>query len=119
MPTKKAPGKDKVSMRIIKDCLLDILGPLTNIINASMMSSDFQQSWKEAEVIPLIREGDYEIPSNNRPLFLLMVVHTSPTCKSQKPKYLLIGTRQLLQNLPSDMSLNFVGEIITPAPAAK
>ena len=36
----------------------------------------------------------------------------------KKPKYLLIGTRQLLQNLPSDMSLNFLSEIITLAPAA-
>ena len=27
-----------------------------------MMSSDFPQSWKEAEVIPLIKEGDHEIP---------------------------------------------------------
>ena len=38
-----------------------------------MMSSDFPQSWKEAEVIPLIKEGDHEIPSNNRPLYLLIV----------------------------------------------
>ena len=37
----------------------------------------------------------------------------------KKPEYLLIGTRQLLQNLPSDMSLNFLSEIITLAPAAK
>ena len=36
-----------------------------------------------------------------------------------KTKYLLIGTRQLLQNLPSDMSLIFLGEIITPVPVAK
>ena len=74
MPTKKAPGKDKVSMRIIKDCLPVILGLLTDIINASMMSSDFLQSWKEAEVIPLIKESDHEIQSNNRPLSLLIVV---------------------------------------------
>ncbi len=55
MPTNKAPGKDKVNMRIIKDCLPVILGPLTDIINASLTSSEFPQSWKEAEVIPLIK----------------------------------------------------------------
>ncbi|CAB4041030.1 Hypothetical predicted protein, partial [Paramuricea clavata] len=49
MPTNKAPG-------IIKDCLPVILGPLTDIINASLTSSEFPQSWKEAEVIPLIKE---------------------------------------------------------------
>ena len=37
------------------------------------MSCDFPQSWKQAEVIPLIKEGDHEIPSNNRPLSLLIV----------------------------------------------
>ena len=73
MPTKKAPGKDRVNMCIIKDCLPIILGPLTNIVNVSMMSSDFPQSWKETEVIPLMKEGDHEIPSNNRPLSLLIV----------------------------------------------
>ena len=73
MPTNKAPGKDKVNMRIIKDCLPVILGPLTDIINASS-SSEFPQSWKEAEVIPLIKEGDHELPSNHRPLSLLIVV---------------------------------------------
>jgi hypothetical protein len=61
-------------MRIIKDCLPVILGPLTDIINASLMSSEFPQSWKEAEVILLIKEGDHELPSNNRPLSLLIVV---------------------------------------------
>ena len=57
MPTNKAPGKDKVNMRIIKDCLQVILGPLTDIINASLTSSTFPQPWKEAEVIPLVKEG--------------------------------------------------------------
>ena len=74
MPTNKVPGKDKVSMRIIMNCLPVILGPLTDIINASLTSSEFPQSWKEAEVIPLIKEGDHELPSNNRSLSLLIVV---------------------------------------------
>jgi hypothetical protein len=59
MPTNKAPGKDKVSVRIIKDCLPVILGPLTDIINASLTSSEFPQSWQEAEVIPLIKATSY------------------------------------------------------------
>ena len=37
----------------------------------------------------------------------------------KKTKYPIIGTRQLLQNLPSDMSLNFLGEVIRPIPSAK
>lgn len=74
MPTNKAPSKDKISMRIIKDCLTVILGTITDIINTSLMSSTFPKIWKEAEVIPLIKEGDHELPSNNRVLspFLLL-----------------------------------------------
>ncbi|CAB4027621.1 Hypothetical predicted protein, partial [Paramuricea clavata] len=37
----------------------------------------------------------------------------------EKTKYLLIGTRQQLQNLPTDMCLNFIGETINPVPSAK
>ena len=37
----------------------------------------------------------------------------------EKTKYLLIGTRQQLQNLPTDICLNFLGETIRPVPSAK
>ena len=46
-------------MRIIKDCLPVILGPLTDIIiNNSFTTSAFPESWKIAEIIPLLKEGD-------------------------------------------------------------
>ncbi len=37
----------------------------------------------------------------------------------EKTKYLLIGARQQLQNLPTDMCLNLLGETIRPVPSAK
>ena len=52
MPSNKSPGPDKVSMRIIKDCLPVIPGPLTDIINCSFATSTFPNSWKASEVIP-------------------------------------------------------------------
>ena len=73
MPSNKSPGYDKISMRVIKDCLPVILGPLTDIINSSFITSTFPNAWKLAEVIPLLKEGDHEEPSNNRPLSLLVV----------------------------------------------
>lgn len=73
MPSNKSPGPDKISMRIIKDCLPVILGPLTDIINNSLATSTFPDAWKTAEVIPLLKEGDHEEASNNRPLSLLVV----------------------------------------------
>ena len=41
MPRNKSPGSDKISMGVIKDCLPVILGPLTNLINSSLMLGKF------------------------------------------------------------------------------
>ena len=68
-----------ISTDIIKDCLPVILGPLTDIINTSFASSTFPSDWKIAEIIPLLKEGDHEVASNNRPLSFL--VATSKVCE--------------------------------------
>ena len=73
MSTNKSPGPDKINMRVVKDCLPVILGPLTGIINCSLVTSTFPDIWKDAEVIPLHKKGDHEVASNNRPLSLLVV----------------------------------------------
>ena len=74
LPLNKSPGPDKVSTRVIRDCLPLILGPLTEIINCALSTNIFPTAWKSAEVIPLLKEGDHEVASNNRPLSLLSVV---------------------------------------------
>ena len=71
--TNKSSGPDKVSVWVIKHCLPVILGPLTDIINSSFVTSTFPEIWKAAEVIPLLKVGDYEEASNNRPLSLFAV----------------------------------------------
>ncbi|CAB4026746.1 Hypothetical predicted protein [Paramuricea clavata] len=73
MPSNKSPGLDKINMRVIKDSLPVILGPLTDIINCSLNTSTYPKAWKKAEVIPLLKDGDHEQASNNRPLSLLPV----------------------------------------------
>lgn len=73
LPLNKAPGPDKVNARIIRDCLPVILGPLTEIINCSILTSSFPDKWKEAEATPILKDGDHEVASNNRPLSLLAV----------------------------------------------
>ena len=70
-PSNKAPGPDRVSMRVIKDALPYILLILTEIVNCSLLTSVFPKAWKDAEVIPLLKEGDCEIANNNRPVSLL------------------------------------------------
>ena len=73
MPTNRSPGPDEISMRVIKDGLPVILGPLTTIINCSLATSTFPEAWKNAEIIPLLKEGNHEVASKNRPLSLLAV----------------------------------------------
>ena len=74
MPSNKTSGPDKVSMSVLKDCLPVVLGPITNIINCSFATSTFPDDMKLAEVIPLLKDGDHEVASNNRPLSLLNTV---------------------------------------------
>ena len=70
-PSHKAPGPDKISFRFLKDSLEVILHPLTDIINCSLRSSKYPLTWKLAEVIPIHKDGDHEVASNNRPILLL------------------------------------------------
>ena len=76
IPINKFPGPDKINMRIIRDSLPYILTPVTNIIiiNSSLLSSTYPDSWKLAEVVPIPKEGNYEIASNNRPISLLPIL---------------------------------------------
>ena len=74
IPVNKSPGPDKINMRIIRDSLPYILTPVTNIINSSLLSSTYPDSWKLAEVVPIPKEGNHEIASNNRPISLLPIL---------------------------------------------
>ena len=50
IPSNKAPGVDKISARVIKDGLPEILSPITRIINDSLASGVFPEGWKQSEV---------------------------------------------------------------------
>ena len=58
-------------MSVIKDALPCIPPVLTDFVNRSLLSSVFPAAWKISEVIPLPKDGDHEIPNNNRPVSLL------------------------------------------------
>ena len=58
----KSPGPDKICARVLKDWAL--------LLTSSIVLSI---SWKEAEVIPILKDGDHEKAANNRPLSLLAV----------------------------------------------
>ena len=76
--SNKAPGYDKVSVRVLKDSLpaivLAILPAITTIMNNSFNTKTFARSWKIAEVTPVLKSGDSEEPCNHRPISLLPVL---------------------------------------------
>lgn len=99
MPSNKSPGIDQISTQVLKDSLPIILPALTDIINSSLTTSTFPDAWKKSVLIPLQKEGDHEIASNNRPLSLLVVA--SKVCEkialNQFSDY-LTTTRRLTPN---------------------
>ncbi len=97
MPLGKAPGSDKIPLRVIKDCLSAILTPLTSIINASFTSQVYPSRWKKAEVVPIPKANDsnHQQAENNRPISLLPIL--SKVCEkvvlNQFMPYLLLHNR--------------------------
>lgn len=95
MPSNKAPGFDKVPIRVVKDSLPATLPFITAIINASFKSSVFPNIWKTAEVIPILKQGNHEEANNNRPISLLPAL--SKVCErvahNQFTSYLTLNER--------------------------
>ena len=73
-----------------------ILPSITSIINASFKLSTFPSCWKIAEGTPILKDGDHEIPSNNRPISLLPVL--SKVCERAAHDQLVfyLSTKQRL-----------------------
>ena len=96
MSTNKAPRIDKVPIRVMKDSLSAILPSITSIFNATFQSSMFPSCRKIAEVTPILKDGDQEIPKNNRPISLLPVL--SKVCKRAAHDQLVsyLSTKQRL-----------------------
>ena len=67
LPLNKARAPDKIKAKVLRDSLEVVLGPIKDIINYSFCTTTLLSDWKTAKV----KKGDYEEPSNNRPLSLL------------------------------------------------
>ena len=70
----KACGPDNLSPRILKECATELAPSLTCIFNRSLASSSVPSQWKEANIIPVFKNGDRSKVSNYRPVSLLCVV---------------------------------------------
>ena len=74
IPSGKAPGNDRITIRILNCCLSSSAPTLTTIINALLMSGTFPLIWKTAEVTPIFKQGDHEKPEKNRLISLLPIL---------------------------------------------
>jgi hypothetical protein len=67
---KKSHGHDALTNVILKKTASYLVGPLTHIINRSIATNTFPDSWKTTRVIPLFKGGDKLLTTNYRPISL-------------------------------------------------
>ena len=72
--SKKYPGLDGISTRLLKDATNIIAGPLVNIFNVSFQRAIFPDDWKLAKVTPVFKEGNKADCGNYRPISVISVV---------------------------------------------
>lgn len=72
--SNKTPGHDKVTARVLKECWPVIAPVITSIMNNSFSTNSFAKAWKMAEVIPVLKSGNFEDPCNNWPISLLPIL---------------------------------------------
>ncbi len=68
----KCFGSDLISLKFIQDCITAHY--LTTIINTSIVTGIFPESWKHALVVPILKHGDAADVSNYRPISLLPIL---------------------------------------------
>lgn len=93
-----APGVDGITANILKENIDSLIRPLVHIINLSITSGTFPNSFKTAKVIPIYKSKEKSEYSNYRPISLLSVcAKVLEKCvKVQLQKYL--ETNKLLSN---------------------
>lgn len=71
LKSKNSSGYDNISTKLIKECSHEFSFILSYLCNQSLISGTFPDWLKYAEVKPLYKKGDKEVPSNYRPISLL------------------------------------------------
>ena len=74
IPNKMSCGHDSITNVLLKKLKDGIVGPLTDIFNASLCLGEFSTTMKLAEVIPLYKGKSRELGSNYRPISLLITL---------------------------------------------
>ena len=74
MSNSNACGSDGIPLRFIKDSLPVKAPHITTIMNTSIVTGIFPTAWKFSILVPILKSGDVNDPSNYRPISLLPVL---------------------------------------------
>ena len=66
--SKTSYGHDEISMKTVKHIIKQIVKPLTNIFNLSLIYGSFPNDMKLAKIIPVFKSGDRLKKFNFRPI---------------------------------------------------
>ena len=72
-PNNKAPGRDQISGRILKEISDSVITPLAYIFNLSFTTGIVPDLIKIAKVVPVYKKGERNVPGNYRPISLLSI----------------------------------------------
>ena len=72
-PNNKAPGRDNISSKMLKEICDTVVCPLTYIFNLSFETGIVPNLLKVAKVIPIYKKGEKHLPGNYRPISLLSI----------------------------------------------
>ena len=71
LKSKLSCGHDEISSKLLKQTIINIITPLTHIINISFETGIVPNQLKIAKVVPLFKSADNSLFSNYRPISLL------------------------------------------------
>ena len=72
--SKKAPGPDNISPKVLKYCQHALIEPLSKIFNSAIETATYPTKLKIAKVIALYKKGCHYMPENYRPISLLSCI---------------------------------------------
>ena len=70
LKNKSSPGPDKITPRLLKECIELLKLPLSILFNMSIQEGVVPEDWRMANVTPIFKKGQKCQPSNYRPISL-------------------------------------------------
>merc|ERR1712035_97554 len=71
---RKAVGKAEISGWVLKECAEELSHPITTLFESSLKQGRIPYQWKLADIIPIFKKGDKEVPLNYRPVSLNSII---------------------------------------------